>query len=61
MQAALYLIPVSLGDTELSQVLPTYNFSVVREIRHFVVEEIRTARRFLRKLDREFPIDDCFF
>lgn len=61
MQAALYLIPVSLGDTELSQVLPSYNASVVREIRHFVVEEIRTARRFLRKMDRDFPIDDCTF
>ena len=30
-------------------------------IRHFIVEEIRSARRFLRKTDREFPIDDCTF
>lgn len=61
METALYLIPVTLGDTELSRVLPDYNTSIVREIRHFVVEEIRTARRFLRKMDREFPIDDCTF
>lgn len=30
-------------------------------IRHFIVEEIRTARRFLRQVDRTFPIDDSEF
>ena len=61
MEAALYLIPCTLGDTPIEQVLPTYNNDVVRKIRHFIVEEIRTARRFLRRMDREFPIDDCTF
>ena len=58
---ALYLIPVTLGDTPHENVLPSFNAQVVRDIRHFVVEEIRTARRFLRRMDREFPIDDCTF
>lgn len=58
---ALYLIPVTLGDTPHENVLPSYNAQVVRDICHFVVEEIRTARRFLRRMDREFPIDDCTF
>ena len=61
METALYLIPCTLGDTPIEQVLPTYNTEVVRQIRHFIVEEIRTARRFLRRVDREFPIDDCTF
>lgn len=61
METALYLIPVTLGDTPLTQVLPQHNSDIVRQIRHFVVEEIRTARRFLRRMDREFPIDDCTF
>ncbi len=61
MLPALYLIPVTLGDTPHDHVLPAYNAEVVNEIRHFVVEEIRTARRFLRRMDREFPIDDCTF
>ena len=61
MEAALYLIPVTLGDTPHERVLPAWNREVVSEIRHFVVEEIRTARRFLRRVDREFPIDDCRF
>jgi 16S rRNA (cytidine1402-2'-O)-methyltransferase len=30
-------------------------------IRHFIVENIRSARRFLRQVDREFPIDDSQF
>ena len=61
MSAALYLIPVTLGETPIEQVLPSYNHEVIMGIRHFIVEEIRSARRFLRKTDREFPIDDCAF
>ena len=61
MEAALYLIPCTLGDTPVEQVLPAYNADIVRGIRHFVVEELRTARRFLRRVDREFPIDDSTF
>ncbi len=57
----LYLIPVTLGDTPHEQVLPPHNAETVRNIRHFVVEEIRTARRFLRSMDRAFPIDECTF
>ena len=61
MEAALYLIPVTLGNTSLSQVLPAYNATVVCQIRHFVVENVRSARRFLRSIDRDFLIDDCVF
>ena len=61
LDAALYLIPCTLGDTPIEQVLPSYNTEIIKGIRHFIVEEIRTARRFLRRVDREFPIDDCTF
>lgn len=61
MSPALYLIPVPLGDTPFEQVLPPYNHDVIVGIRHFIVENIRSARRFLRQADREFPIDDCTF
>ena len=61
MEIALYLIPVTLGPTEVSQVLPSYNHDVIMGIRHFIVENIRSARRFLRQVDREFPIDDSVF
>ena len=58
---ALYLIPVTLGETSIEQVLPSYNHEIIMGIRHFIVENIRSARRFLRQTDREVPIDDCTF
>ena len=59
--AALYLIPVLLGDTALERVLPAYNQEVVRSIRHFIVEDVRSARRFLKKVDKDFDIDGSLF
>lgn len=59
--AALYLIPVTLGNTPVSQVLPAYNREVILGIRHFIVEEVRTARRFLKQVDRDIDIDALTF
>lgn len=61
MQAGLYLIPVTLGNTPLSQVLPPYNRDIILQIRHFIVEEERTARRFLKQVDRNIDIDALSF
>lgn len=61
MEPALYLIPVELGDTPLERVLPVANGEVVREIRHFIVEEVRSARRFLRRVSRDINIDELTF
>jgi 16S rRNA (cytidine1402-2'-O)-methyltransferase len=61
METALYLVPVTLGDTPLGNVLPQYNSDVIAGIRHFIVEDIRSARRFLRKVDSQFDIDGSQF
>lgn len=61
MQPALYLIPVTLGDTPVSHVLPAYNKEVILGLRHFIVEEVRTARRFLKQVDRDIDIDALTF
>lgn len=61
MDPALYLIPVTLGDTPHEQVLPAYNREIISQIRHFIVEEVRTARRFLRRMDPAFDIDGSTF
>ena len=61
MQASLFLIPVTLGDTELRRVLPDYNRDVILGIRHFIVENVRTARRFLKKVEPSIVIDDLVF
>jgi len=57
----LYIVPIHISETELSQVLPSYNHEIVKQLRIFVVEKIKTSRQFLRKMDREFPIDDSIF
>lgn len=61
METALYLIPVTLGDTAIESVLPSYNKEVILNIRHFIVEDVRSARRFLKKVDREIDIDALAF
>ncbi len=61
LSPALYLIPVTLGDTPIEQVLPAYNRTVILGIRHFIVEEVRTARRFLKQVDRNIDIDSLTF
>lgn len=58
---ALYLIPVELGDTPQERVLPSYNRDVILGIRHFIVEEVRSARRFLKRVDRDIQIDELTF
>ncbi|MGV8113905.1 MAG: SAM-dependent methyltransferase [Lentimicrobium sp.] len=45
----LYLIPATLGDTPPEQVLPAFNLNLLQYIDVYVVEELKTARRFLRK------------
>ncbi|MDR0745789.1 MAG: SAM-dependent methyltransferase [Mediterranea sp.] len=61
MDAALYLIPVTLGDTSVEKVLPSYNKEVILNIRHFIVEDVRSARRFLKKIERDIDIDALTF
>ncbi|WP_321332993.1 SAM-dependent methyltransferase [uncultured Bacteroides sp.] len=61
MEVALYLLPVTLGDTPLDTVLPSYNKSLIMEIKHFIVEDVRSARRFLKKVDPNINIDSLFF
>lgn len=59
--ATLYLIPTTLGDTELDKILPSGNAEIVSSIRYFIVENIRTTRRFLKKINREINIDEITF
>lgn len=57
----LYLIPTTLGDVSLNRILPVYNTEIISAIKHFVVEDIRTARRFLKKVNPAIVIDDLTF
>lgn len=58
---ALYLFPVPMGDSPVENVLPAYNVDIVRGIRYFIVENVRSARRFLKQCDRSINIDAITF
>lgn len=60
-EAALYLIPVQLSDVELDGVLPQFNVQIVKEIKFFIVENVRSTRRFLKKCDKSIDIDALTF
>lgn len=61
MDVALYLLPVTLGDTAIDSVLPAYNKEIIFQIKHFIVEDVRSARRFLKKVDKDIDIDSLAF
>lgn len=61
IEIALYLIPVPLSEGAVENVLPASNLALVGEIKHFVVENVRSARRFLKKCDRSINIDELTF
>ncbi len=61
MAGKLYLIPVTLGDDDFKSVIPEKVLGITRSLRHFIVEDIRSARRYLRLIDKEFPINDSVF
>ncbi len=56
----LYLIPCPIGETTPEEVLPAANFEVMRRLDYFIVENVRTARRFLSKSGMK-PIDALEF
>ncbi len=59
--ATLFLIPNTLGECVLRNVLPDGNADVIRSLRHFIVEDVRTARRFLKLVDKGIDIDSLTF
>jgi 16S rRNA (cytidine1402-2'-O)-methyltransferase len=61
LMANLYLIPTTLGDQKIEYVLPGNNSLIVKNIRYFIVEDLRTARRYLKKIDPNINIDEIHF
>lgn len=49
MSGILYLIPSPLGDNEPREVIPAPVFELLPHLQHFVVEELRTVRRYLSR------------
>lgn len=60
-KSRLILFPVPMGDTPVDRVLPAANIELLRQVKYFVVENIRSARRFLRAASRDIVIDELHF
>ncbi len=57
----IILFPSLLAPVSPEDVLPAANIAQIREVKFFVVEELRTARRFLKSCDRSIDIDSLQF
>lgn len=61
MAGTLYLIPVTLGDSPVRHVIPAYVLELLDRLDHFIVEDLRSARRYLKKAGVARAIDDLTF
>lgn len=59
--ASIYLIPTVLAPNTEQAVLPESNATIIRKIKYFIVENIRTTRRFLKSVDKTIDIDTLTF
>lgn len=57
----LFLIPNSLGNDDLSKVIPASVFDIVNKIDHYIVENIRTAAKFLKLAGLNKPLKELIF
>lgn len=61
MKGILYLLPATLGDSNTGFTIPREVRRKVSEIKVFIVENLRSARRYLKILDRTIEIDQLMF
>ena len=61
MTGVLYLLPNTLGNPDLSRCIPTAIPELAKEVKIYIVENLRSARRYLKSLDRSIDIDELTF
>ena len=57
----VFLIPVFLSDTSPNSVFPGDNLAIITKLDGFIVEDLRTARRFLKKVGYKKDFDNVKF
>ncbi len=60
-KGVLYLIPTTLGNNDLDKIIPPENEQIISNTKVFIVENLRTARRFLKLVNRNINIDELTF
>lgn len=57
----LYLIPTTLGKSNIGSVWPSSHQNIVKSLNTFIVENLRSARRFLKQTGYATPFDEVTF
>jgi 16S rRNA (cytidine1402-2'-O)-methyltransferase len=61
MKGKIFMVPVTIGNSNHTMTIPPVTREITASLRLFAVEDVRSARRYLRSIDREFPVDDALF
>ncbi|HXD93155.1 MAG TPA: SAM-dependent methyltransferase, partial [Bacteroidia bacterium] len=61
MKSTLYLLPTPLCNEHILAMTAPYNISIINSCTCFIVEELKTARRYLKAIDKSFNIDEKLF
>lgn len=61
MSNILYLIPAKLGECPMEETLPANVSKIINRVRTYIVENERSARRYLISLGIKIPINDLRF
>ena len=58
MAGTLYLVPVPLGPTAPQESLPANVLAAIRPLAHFIVEQAKTTRAFLKAAGTDLPLQE---
>lgn len=61
MPGNIYLLPMLIGDVNPHNVIPQQVQNTITALRFFFTENVKTTRRYLKKLDKSFDIDGSNF
>ena len=57
----LFLIPNTLGDTKILEVIPSEVINIIKSIKIFASEDSKNTRRYLKKIDKSINVDELTF
>lgn len=59
-QGNLYLIPITIAENA-THTIPAFTREIIEQTNIYIVENIKTARRFIKSIFKEKNIDECVF
>ena len=60
-KGTVYLLPITMGEYNMETTIPVGVQKIMDEVEVFIIENIKTTRRYLRKVNPTYPIDDKEF